>query len=157
MNTFNIPEGKIMETVLYKSCLCGKNKRIFWAREQSKTKVQRWERAGNYEKNSKLSLVPALKQKRVMWGDFRKQAGANDTGPHKSQQWGGGILFNTQPAATGKFKQRAKGSKFSKGHSGPRERNGQRGGVRTGSRESSYLTDGAVQVQEAQARGRSRD
>ena len=61
MNTFNIPEGKIMETVLYKSCLCGKNKRIFWAREQSKTKVQRWERAGNYEKNSKLSLVPALK------------------------------------------------------------------------------------------------
>lgn len=66
-----------------------------------------------------------------------------------SHNSGGRILFNTQPAAIGKFKQGAKGSKFSKGHSGPRERNGQRGGVRTGSRESSYLTDGTVQVQEA--------
>ena len=44
--------------------------------------------------------------------------------PTSHNSGGGGILFNTQPAATGKFKQRAKGSKFSKGHSGPRERNG---------------------------------
>ena len=53
MNTFNIPKGTIMETVLYKSCLYGKNKRIFWAREQPRQRPRGGKeleimRTGNY-------------------------------------------------------------------------------------------------------------